>query len=446
MPYNPHHVPVYRHKKSRDLAVVTINGRDIYLGKFNSIESRHKYDKLIQEWLASGRVLTSATPLDEEAFSVAELIVAYMKHAKVYYQKDEKPTSPLHNVEDAMTYLKNLYGLEAVKDFGPLKLKAVRQQMIGKKLGRTTINKYIDNIKRMFKWGTENELVPSSVFHGLQAISGLRKGRCEAKEYPPVKPVPEAFIEAIKDPVSKQVWGMIQLQVFTGMRPDEVVLMRGQPWVAVQILIADKVRSGHVEIQNLEIESANALCEKGRPHAYGVGVVQGAFTLWNLQSDESVVISANLSGISVGRIGRPVLGSGIFISGADEKGGRVAVQSLEAGPVYSDAQIPPGTADTISGGVFTGMGVTADNVHITAPVTTYGAKRHGSALAGYYGLIDSLDHEMGRLMKSLDEMGLAENTLLVFNSDHGDMHGSQGLHFKSKPEDQSLETVLRGRR
>jgi hypothetical protein len=141
----------------------------------------------------------------------------------------------------------------------------------------------------------------------------------------------------------------------------------------VQILIADKVRSGHVEIQNLEIESANALCEKGRPHAYGVGVVQGAFTLWNLQSDESVVISANLSGISVGRIGRPVLGSGIFISGADEKGGRVAVQSLEAGPVYSDAQIPPGTADTISGGVFTGMGVTADNVHITAPVTTYGA-------------------------------------------------------------------------
>jgi arylsulfatase A-like enzyme len=61
-------------------------------------------------------------------------------------------------------------------------------------------------------------------------------------------------------------------------------------------------------------------------------------------------------------------------------------------------------------------------------------------------LIDSLDHEMGRLMKSLDEMGLAENTLLVFNSDHGDMHGSQGLHFKSKPEDQSLETVLRGRR
>jgi len=173
-------------------------------------------------------LLTSENPIDEEAFSVAELILGYMKHAKVFYQKDGKPTSHLHNVEDSMTYLKNLYGLEAVKDFGPLKLKAVRQQMIGKGLGRTTINKYIDNIKRMFKWGTENELVPSNIFHGLQAISGLRKGRCEAKEYGPVKPVPEAFIEAVKDHVSDQVWAMIQLQVFTGMRPGEVVLMRGR--------------------------------------------------------------------------------------------------------------------------------------------------------------------------------------------------------------------------
>jgi arylsulfatase A-like enzyme len=64
------------------------------------------------------------------------------------------------------------------------------------------------------------------------------------------------------------------------------------------------------------------------------------------------------------------------------------------------------------------------------------------ALAGYYGLIDSLDHEMGRLMKSLDDMGLADNTLVVFNSDHGDMHGSHGLHFKSKPEDESLHVPL----
>jgi hypothetical protein len=54
-------IPSYRHQKSRDTAVVNINGRDIYLGKYKSPESRAKYDKLIQEWLASGRLLTSET-------------------------------------------------------------------------------------------------------------------------------------------------------------------------------------------------------------------------------------------------------------------------------------------------------------------------------------------------------------------------------------------------
>jgi len=139
MPYSSLHVPSYRHRKSRDLAVVTINGKDVYLGKYNSPESRKLYDKLIQEWLASGRTMSSETPVEQEQFSVAELILAYMQHAKVIYQKAGKPTSHLHNVEDAMSYLKRLYGLEAVKDFGPLKLKAVRQEMIGKKLCRTTV-------------------------------------------------------------------------------------------------------------------------------------------------------------------------------------------------------------------------------------------------------------------------------------------------------------------
>ncbi len=177
MPYSSLHVPSYRQRKSRGLAVVTINGKDIYLGKHNSPESHRQYDKLIQEWLASGRVMTSETPIDEQAFSLTELILAYRDHAKVVYQKDGKATSHFHNVEDSMTYLKELYGLEAVKDFGPLKLKAVRQKMITKGLGRTTINKYIDNLKRMFKWGTENELVPPMVFHGLQSVGGLRSLR-----------------------------------------------------------------------------------------------------------------------------------------------------------------------------------------------------------------------------------------------------------------------------
>lgn len=91
----------------------------------------------------------------------------------------------------------------------------------------------------------------------------------------------------------------------------------------VQILARDKVRSGHVEVDGLDIIAADARGRSERPHGYGVYVIQGAFTLWNMQAEESVVISADLTGLSAGRIGAPVLGSGIFVSGGGDHGGRL---------------------------------------------------------------------------------------------------------------------------
>ena len=93
----------------------------------------------------------------------------------------------------------------------------------------------------------------------------------------------------------------------------------------VQILARDKVRAGHVDVDGLDIIAADARQESERPHGYGVYVLQGAFTLWNMQSDESVVISADLVGLSAGRDGAPVRGSGIFVSGAGDEGGRLNV-------------------------------------------------------------------------------------------------------------------------
>jgi hypothetical protein len=141
----------------------------------------------------------------------------------------------------------------------------------------------------------------------------------------------------------------------------------------VQILAKNSVRGGHVEVNGLDIRAADSRNEKDRPHGYGVYVLQGAFTLWNMQPDQSVAISADLLNISVGRFGAPVLGSGIFVSGAGETGGRLNVQRLETGAVYSDGRIAPGTPDQITGGVFTVHGAYVDVVRNHRPVFTYGA-------------------------------------------------------------------------
>jgi hypothetical protein len=140
----------------------------------------------------------------------------------------------------------------------------------------------------------------------------------------------------------------------------------------VQILARDKVRGGHVDVDGLDIVAADARGEKERPHGYGVYVLHGAFTLWNMQSDDSAVVSADLVGLSAGRDGAPVRGSGIFVSGAGDKGGRLNVRRLETGAVYSDGGIAPGTPDQITGGVFTVYGAHVDVVRNRGPVVTYG--------------------------------------------------------------------------
>jgi hypothetical protein len=140
----------------------------------------------------------------------------------------------------------------------------------------------------------------------------------------------------------------------------------------VQLLARDRVRGGHVEVENVDIVAADARGYDERPKGYGVEVVPGAFTLWNQHSDRAVTITAELIGLSVGRAGAPVRGSGVFVSGGGDTGGRLIARRLETGSIFSDGGIVPGTADRITGGVFVVSGAFVDKVRNRGPVTTYG--------------------------------------------------------------------------
>ena len=58
-------------------------------------------------------------------------------------------------------------------------------------------------------------------------------------------------------------------------------------------------------------------------------------------------------------------------------------------------------------------------------------------LSGYYAHITALDESLGRLMAALDELGVADDTILVYTSDHGDMLGSHGHVRKERPWEES---------
>jgi len=59
-------------------------------------------------------------------------------------------------------------------------------------------------------------------------------------------------------------------------------------------------------------------------------------------------------------------------------------------------------------------------------------------LAGYYAHCTAIDDCVGRLLEALDELDLAENTIVVFTSEHGDLLGSHGAYKKQQPYEESV--------
>jgi len=69
-------------------------------------------------------------------------------------------------------------------------------------------------------------------------------------------------------------------------------------------------------------------------------------------------------------------------------------------------------------------------------------KRARSFLAKYYGLVANVDHNVGRILNWLDAKGIADDTVVVLVSDHGDMAGEHGLYGKKVPYDSSMRVPL----
>jgi arylsulfatase A-like enzyme len=80
----------------------------------------------------------------------------------------------------------------------------------------------------------------------------------------------------------------------------------------------------------------------------------------------------------------------------------------------------------------------ADSIELRPNVPEEAAAAARQDLAGYYAHCAALDECAGRVVKTLEETGLADDTILVFTSDHGDMLGSHGMQRKQKPWDESI--------
>jgi len=144
--------------------------------------------------------------------------------------------------------------------------------------------------------------------------------------------------------------------------------------------------SGRIVADKVHVAVCDARAYNEQPQKYGVNVLQGAFTVYNFNSDPQSQLNATLTNISVGSANAPVLGSGIFVSGFSDTGGRIEVDTLTCGSVHSTGLLTFGTADFITGGVFVLAGAHVTSLECAAECETYGVN---DMVLDNWGTVDS---------------------------------------------------------
>jgi hypothetical protein len=195
------------HKPSSQ-AVVTLNGKDIYLGRFGTSESRGAYDRTLAEWLARGRRPASDAP--DNTVTIATVLDAFDVHADVYYRNpDGSPSDERKHYRRATRPLRQLFGALPAVQFGPLALEEVRARMVEAGWCRKVINRQIGRLRSVFDWAVSRELVSPAVLEALRTLDPLRAGKTTAPEREPVRPVPAEHIAPVRSRVSRQVRTLI---------------------------------------------------------------------------------------------------------------------------------------------------------------------------------------------------------------------------------------------
>ena len=197
-------------------------------------EQQREASKLWQQYLHGGipdnQPLTETSAdfqeLNSKELTVGQMMQQYLAFAEIYYKKpDGRTTSCVAEILTASRSLTHWSDTPA-EEFGPKTLKAVRAAEINRGRPRVTVNRIAKTIRSAFKWAASEELVSASVWHALQTVAAIQKGRTKAPELPPVTEVAEWVVKETIPFLSPVVAAMVMLQRWTGARPGEIVIIR----------------------------------------------------------------------------------------------------------------------------------------------------------------------------------------------------------------------------
>jgi integrase len=240
-----------RHRQSGKARMIVCDHagarREIMLpGRFNSKQSLDEYHRVCAMLQANNGRLP-ATRSGTIDLTVSELVLRYMEeHAAAYYVDPDtkEPTTEIDCLRAAFRPLNRLFGEVSVVEFDSLQLETLQKAMAtgdwltakeikerqksGRPLAaaRTTINRHLDRVRRLFRWGCAKKIVPTDNLVNLEAVASLKKGRTAARETEPVMPVDPDVVAKTLPYLPAVPADMVKLLLLSGARVGELCRLR----------------------------------------------------------------------------------------------------------------------------------------------------------------------------------------------------------------------------
>ncbi len=221
-------LPKLRRHKAKNCAYFRFRRRQHYCGTWGTDEAEATYRRKLAEIVLPTLGLDQSGPpeppvVPPSAVLVEDLAADYMEYVERRYAP---PSKEPETIWYAVRALLELYGPTRLTDFRPRALQTYLRTLVHAGLARTTVNRRLFCVRRMFLWGVGQEMVPSTLSHALHAIEPLRRGELGVREGKTVQCATFDQVAAVLPHLGRQVAAIVCVQWLTGMRPGEVVSMR----------------------------------------------------------------------------------------------------------------------------------------------------------------------------------------------------------------------------
>ncbi len=144
-------------------------------------------------------------------------------YATRYRQSDGRPSAEVDCFKCVIRLLREHFGTTVADEFGPLRLRVVRDAMVAAGWSRRWINKQVGRIRLIFRIGVSWEIVRPEVVVALKTLPPLVIGETTAPERSRRRAVNQEDLEAVRRHLNERQRDIFDLLLLTGARPGELL-------------------------------------------------------------------------------------------------------------------------------------------------------------------------------------------------------------------------------